>query len=86
MPGWGYPLLMRGPSLSLVPQNGKPGQKSLKAFTLCRFLMNRSGHGRPRQRGLPGDDQAYTGFPGDGRTFVTDVEASYTLRTGEAGL
>ena len=29
---------------------------------------------------------AYTGFPGDGRTFVTDVETSYTLRTGESGL
>ena len=29
---------------------------------------------------------AYTGFPGDGRTFVTDVEASYTLHTGESGL
>ena len=29
---------------------------------------------------------AYTGFPGDGRTFVTGVDASYTLRTGESGL
>ena len=29
---------------------------------------------------------AYSGFPGDGRTFVTGVEASYTLRTGESGL
>ena len=29
---------------------------------------------------------AYTGFPGDGRTFVTGVDAAYTLRTGESGL
>lgn len=29
---------------------------------------------------------AYTGFPGDGRAFVTGVETSYTLRTGESGL
>ncbi len=29
---------------------------------------------------------AYSGFPGDGRTFVTGVDASYTLRTGESGL
>ena len=29
---------------------------------------------------------ATTGFPGDGRVFVTDVESAYTLRTGEAGL
>ena len=29
---------------------------------------------------------ASTGFPGDGRTFVSDVEAAYTLRTGQSGL
>ena len=29
---------------------------------------------------------AYSGFPGDGRTFVTGVDAAYTLRTGESGL
>ena len=29
---------------------------------------------------------ATTGFPGDGRVFVTNVESAYTLRTGEAGL
>ena len=29
---------------------------------------------------------ASTGFPGDGRLFVSDVEAAYTLRTGQSGL
>ena len=29
---------------------------------------------------------ASTGFPGDGRTFVSDVDAAYTLRTGQSGL
>ncbi len=29
---------------------------------------------------------AATGFPGDGRAFVTDVESAYTLRTGQSGL
>lgn len=29
---------------------------------------------------------AATGFPGDGRVFVTDVETAYTLRTGQSGL
>ena len=29
---------------------------------------------------------ASTGFPDDGRTFVSDVEAAYTLRTGQSGL
>ena len=29
---------------------------------------------------------ASTGFPGDGRIFVTNVESAYTLRTGESGL
>ncbi len=31
-------------------------------------------------------EAASSGYPGDGRTFVTPVEAAYTLRTGEAGL
>ena len=29
---------------------------------------------------------AATGFPGDGRVFVTNVESAFTLRTGESGL
>ena len=29
---------------------------------------------------------ASTGFPGDGRVFVTNVESAFTLRTGESGL
>ena len=29
---------------------------------------------------------ASTGFPGDGRVFVTDVDSALTLRTGESGL
>ncbi|MYC39011.1 MAG: P-II family nitrogen regulator [Chloroflexi bacterium] len=29
---------------------------------------------------------ASTGFPGDGRVFVTSVESAFTLRTGESGL
>lgn len=31
-------------------------------------------------------EAAATGFPGDGRAFITDVEAAYTLRTGQPGL
>ena len=34
----------------------------------------------------PIQEAASTGFPGDGRVFVTNVEAAYTLRTGESGL
>ena len=29
---------------------------------------------------------ASTGFPGDGRVFVTTVESAFTLRTWESGL
>jgi nitrogen regulatory protein PII 1 len=31
-------------------------------------------------------DKAATGFIGDGKIFVSPVEAAYTVRTGEAGL
>lgn len=31
-------------------------------------------------------DKAKTGFIGDGKIFISPVEASYTVRTGEAGL
>jgi nitrogen regulatory protein PII 1 len=31
-------------------------------------------------------EAASSGYPGDGRTFVSDIEAAYTLRTGGAGL
>ena len=34
----------------------------------------------------PIQEAASTGFPGDGRVLVTNVEAAYTLRTGESGL
>jgi nitrogen regulatory protein PII 1 len=30
--------------------------------------------------------KAYTGNFGDGKIFITDVEAAYTVRTGEKGL
>ncbi|MHB1323937.1 MAG: P-II family nitrogen regulator [Coriobacteriia bacterium] len=32
------------------------------------------------------EDKARTGFIGDGRIFVSQVEAAHTIRTGEAGL
>jgi nitrogen regulatory protein PII 1 len=31
-------------------------------------------------------EAGFTGFPGDGKLFVTPVEAAYTLRTGKAEL
>ena len=31
-------------------------------------------------------DKAKTGFIGDGKIFVSPVEAAYTVRTGEASL
>jgi len=31
-------------------------------------------------------DKSGTGFIGDGKIFVSPVEAAYTIRTGEAGL
>jgi nitrogen regulatory protein PII 1 len=31
-------------------------------------------------------DKARTGFIGDGKIFVSPVEAAYTIRTGEEGL
>jgi len=31
-------------------------------------------------------EKARTGFIGDGKIFVSPVEAAYTVRTGEAGL
>jgi nitrogen regulatory protein PII 1 len=29
---------------------------------------------------------AYSGYPGDGKVFVSPVESAYTIRTGEAAL
>lgn len=31
-------------------------------------------------------NSAYTGYPGDGKIFVQDVQEVYTIRTGEQGL
>ncbi len=31
-------------------------------------------------------DKAKTGFIGDGKIFISLIEAAYTVRTGEAGL
>jgi nitrogen regulatory protein PII 1 len=31
-------------------------------------------------------DKARTGFIGDGKIFISPVDAAYTVRTGEAGL
>lgn len=31
-------------------------------------------------------EKARTGFIGDGKIFISDVEQAYTIRTGEAGL
>jgi nitrogen regulatory protein PII 1 len=31
-------------------------------------------------------DKAKTGFIGDGKIFISPVEAAYTVRTGERGL
>lgn len=31
-------------------------------------------------------EAAFSGFPGDGRIFVTPVEAAYTIRTGQKKL
>ncbi len=31
-------------------------------------------------------DSAFTGYPGDGKIFVTPVETAYTVRTGKAEL
>lgn len=31
-------------------------------------------------------EKARTGFIGDGKIFVSDIEQAYTIRTGEAGL
>jgi nitrogen regulatory protein PII 1 len=31
-------------------------------------------------------EAAFTNYPGDGKVFVTPVEAAYTVRTGQPGL
>jgi nitrogen regulatory protein PII 1 len=31
-------------------------------------------------------DAAFSGYPGDGKVFVTDVETAYTIRTGKPEL
>ena len=31
-------------------------------------------------------ENAATGHPGDGKTFITEVETAYTIRTGQRGL
>jgi nitrogen regulatory protein PII len=41
---------------------------------------------RPERWQATLDAAGATGYPGDGKTFVTDVEQAFTIRTGDHGL
>ncbi|MCL5422828.1 MAG: P-II family nitrogen regulator [Nitrospirae bacterium] len=80
------------PSLTKMPVFGRGKQKGLQVGpvhydelpkTLLMMVVNDSEVERVV---TIISDKARTGFIGDGKIFVSPVEASYTVRTGEAVL
>ncbi len=78
------------PSLTKMPVFGRGKQKGLQVGpvhydelpkTLVMMVVNDSEV--DRVVGII-SDKAKTGFIGDGKIFVSPVESSYTVRTGEA--
>jgi nitrogen regulatory protein PII 1 len=80
------------PSLTKMPVFGRGKQKGLQvgpvhydelAKTLIMMVVDDTE--ADRVIGII-QDKARTGFIGDGKVFVSPVEAAYTVRTGEAAL
>jgi len=80
------------PSLTKMPVFGRGKQKGLQVGpvhydelpkTLIMMVVDDDDTGKVI--GII-QDRAKTGFVGDGKVFVSPVESSYTVRTGEEGL
>jgi nitrogen regulatory protein PII 1 len=80
------------PSLTKMPVFGRGKQKGLQvgpvhydelAKTLIMMVVDDAD--TDKVIGII-QDKARTGFIGDGKVFVSQVEAAYTVRTGEASL
>jgi nitrogen regulatory protein PII 1 len=80
------------PSLTKMPVFGRGKQKGLQvgpvrydelAKTLIMMVVD--DEDTDKVIGII-QDKARTGFIGDGKVFVSQVEAAYTVRTGEASL
>jgi len=80
------------PSLTKIPVFGRGKQKGLQVGpvhydelpkTLVMMVIN---DGEVEKVVGIISDKARTGFIGDGKIFVSPVETSYTVRTGEAAL
>lgn len=80
------------PSLTKMPVFGRGKQKGLQVGpihydelpkTLIMMVVDDKDVDRALQIII---NKAKTGFIGDGKIFVSPVETSYTIRTGEEGL
>lgn len=80
------------PSLTKMPVFGRGKQKGLQVGpvhydelpkTLIMMVVNTEDVDKVVKII---QDKAKTGFIGDGKIFISSVEAAYTVRTGEAGL
>lgn len=80
------------PSLTKMPVFGRGKQKGLQvgpvhydelAKTLLMMVVDDKDS--DKVIGII-QDKARTGFIGDGKVFISPVEAAYTVRTGEAAL
>ncbi|MBI5230922.1 MAG: P-II family nitrogen regulator [Coriobacteriales bacterium] len=79
-------------SLTKMPVFGRGKQKGLQVGPIYydelpkTLLMLVVDDGAAEQVVDLIEDKARTGFIGDGKIFLSDIEQAYTIRTGEAGL
>jgi nitrogen regulatory protein PII 1 len=80
------------PSLTKMPVFGRGKQKGLQVGPVhydelpkTLLMMVVDDEDEEKVIGIIGE-KAKTGFIGDGKIFVSQVEKAYTVRTGEAGL
>ncbi len=80
------------PSLTKMPVFGRGKQKGLQVGPVHydelpkALVMMVVNDGEVEKVVSIISDKARTGFIGDGKIFISPVEASYTVRTGEASL
>ncbi len=80
------------PSLTKMPVFGRGKQKGLQVGPvhydeLPKILIMTVVNNEEVERVIKTiQDKAKTGFIGDGKIFISPVEAAYTIRTGEVGL
>ena len=76
-------------AMTKIPVTGRGRQGGVQAGALCYtelakvMLMICLPDEKAEQAITAIGRAAYTGFPGDGRIFITDVEKTVRLRTGE---